>query len=238
MSSATLDYDRATDDEETLQYRALQTGALIGLVLGVASVFVVITAVNSFGGALLVAPIPLIGIVMSLRALAAIRRHPDQYTGAPLAKIGLALSLLFLVFGVGYGGYIYATEVPDGYQRISFGEMKPDELQERGGVIVPPEIAELEGKKIFIKGYMRPDSVTVQRGIDRFLLVRDNNQCCFGDMSKVKYYDQILVALVGDKRVDYSQGVYRIGGTLHIEPEYAAPGSPKPVFSLKADYEN
>jgi hypothetical protein len=238
MSSATLDYDRATDDEESLQYRALHTGALIGLVLGVASVFVVITAVNSFGGSLLVAPIPLIGIVMSLRALAAIRRHPDQYTGAPLAKIGLALSLLFLISGVGYGGYIYATEVPDGYQRISFGEMKPDELQERGGVVVPPEIAELEGKKIFIKGYMRPDSVTVQRGIDRFLLVRDNNQCCFGDMSKVKYYDQILVAMVGDRRVDYSQGVYRIGGTLHIEPEYAAPGAPKPVFSLKADYED
>jgi hypothetical protein len=238
MSSATLDYDRATGDEETLQYRALHTSALIGLVLGAASVFVVITAVNSFGGALLVAPIPLIGIVMSLRALAAIRRHPDQYTGAPLAKIGLALALLFLISGVGYGGFIYATEVPDGYERISFAEMKPDELQERGGVIVPPEIAELEGKKIFIKGYMRPDSVTVQRGIDRFLLVRDNNQCCFGDMSKLKYYDQILVAMVGDKRVDYSQGVYRIGGTLHIEPEYAAPGAPKPVFSLKADYEN
>ena len=150
----------------------------------------------------------------------------------------MALSLFFLISGVGYGGFVYATEVPDGYERISFGEMKPDDLEERNGVIVPSDITELEGKKIFIKGYIRPDSITVQRGIDRFLLVRDSNQCCFGDMAKLKYYDQIMVAMVGDKRVDYSQGVFRIGGTLHIEPEYAVPGSPKPVFSLKADYEN
>lgn len=238
MSSATLDYDRVAGDDDALQYRALHTGALIGLVLGVASVFVVITAINSFGGALLVAPIPIIGIVMSVRALSAIRRHPDQYTGAVLAKIGLSLSLLFLIGGVGYGGFVYATEVPEGYIRTSFAAMKPDELQERGGLVIPPEIAELEGKKIFIKGYIRPDSITVQRGIDRFLLVRDNNQCCFGDLSKIKYYDQIMVAMVGDRRVDYSQGVFRIGGTLHIEPEYAAPGAPKPVFSLKADYDN
>src|SRR5438128_5145144 len=114
--------------------------------------------------------------------------------------------------------------------------MKPDELQERSGVAVPHEITALDGKQIFIKGYIRPDSITVPRGIDRFLLVRDNNQCCFGDLSKIKYHDQILVAMTGDRRVDYSQGVIRIGGVLHIEPQYAMPGAPRPVFSLKADY--
>lgn len=225
-------------DGEVLQYRALHTGALIGLVLGGLSIFVAITAANSFGGCLLVAPIPLLGIVISLRALRAIGRHPEQYTGRTLATLGLLLSLVFLIGGVSYGGYIYATEVPNGYSRTSFAEMKPDELQERGGVIVPPEVAALEGKKVFIKGYIRPDSITVPRGIDRFLLVRDNNTCCFGDLAKIKYHDQILVAMVGDRRVDYSQGVFRIGGVLHIEPQYAFPGAPRPVFSLQADYAN
>ena len=138
--------------------------------------------------------------------------------------------------GVGYGGYVYATEVPDGYTRMSFIGMKPDEIQERGGVVVPPEIAALEGQKVFIKGYIRPGSVTVPRGIERFLLVRDNNQCCFGDLSKIKYYDQIDVAMTGDNRVDYSQGLIRIGGILHIEPQNIAMGDRAPVFSLKADY--
>ena len=176
-----------------MQYRALHTGALIGLVLGIASVFVVITAANSFGGCLLVAPIPLVGIVLSLRSLAAIRQPPEQYTGRTLARLGLVLSLVFLIGGVSYGGYMYATEVPDGYSRISFGEMKPDELQERSGLKVPPDISALEGKRIFIKGYIRPDSFTVPQGINEFLLVRDNNTCCFGDLSKIKYHDQILV---------------------------------------------
>ena len=147
--------------------------------------------------------------------------------------LGLVLSLCFLVGGVSYGGYVYATEVPEGYARISFNGMKPDELQERSGVIVPPEIAALDGKKVFIKGYIRPDSITVTKGIKEFLLVRDNNQCCFGDMSKIKYYDQMDVNMVGARTVDYSQGMFRMGGILKIEPQNLMPGSTRPVFSLE-----
>ena len=149
---------------------------------------------------------------------------PRPVHGAAIARAGVAMSTLFLVGGVAYGGYVYATEVPDGYTRTSFNTMKPDDIQERSGVIVPPEVAALEGKKVFIKGYIRPDSVTVQQGIDRFLLVRDNNQCCFGNLSKIKYFDQIDVSTLGDLRVNYSQGVYRVGGILHIEPQNAVTG--------------
>jgi hypothetical protein len=236
MSTATIEIDPISRDEAPLQYRALHSGSLIGLVLGIVSIFAMITTADSPAGSLLVAPIPLVGIIVSFWSLIKIRNHADQYTGASLAKIGMTLSFMFLIGGVGYASYVYATEVPPGYERISFNTMKPDELQERGGVAVPPEIAALEGQKVFIKGYIRQDSVPVTRGIDRFLLVRDNNQCCFGDLSKVKYYDQIAVEMTGDHRVDYSQGVFRIGGILHIEPQYIRPGSPRPVFSLKSDY--
>ena len=236
MSMATIDIDSDLRHEDGLQYRALHTGALISLVLGIVSVFVVITAASSFEWCLAAAPIPAFGAFLALRSLAKIRRFPDQYTGAALARIGLVLSLVFLIGGVGYGGYVYATEVPEGYTRMSFNTMKPDEIQDRGGVAVPPEVASLDGQKVFIKGYIRPDSITVPRGINRFLLVRDNDQCCFGDLSKIKFYDQIDVVLSGDRRVDYSQGIIRIGGILHIEPQNAAAGAQLPVFSLKADY--
>lgn len=236
MSMAAINSGSDFDREETINYRALHTGALISLVLGIVSVFVVVCAANSFEWCLVAAPIPAIGMFLGLRSLGKIRRHPDQYTGAGLAKAGSLLSLLFLVGGVAYGGYVYATEVPNGYERISFGEMKPDELQERDGLAVPPEIAALNGKKIFIKGYIRPGSATSRTNIDKFLLVRDNNQCCFGDLSKVKYYDQMVVEITNSNRVDDDLRVLRMGGILEVHPENLAPGSPAPVFSLKADY--
>ena len=238
MSTAALDFDTAADADDALQYRAVHIGSIIGLTLGILSVFMVVTAVNTFEGCLLVAPIPLLGIVISAWSLAKIRNEPDRFTGAPIALLGLVLSLGFLVGGLGYGGYVYATEVPEGYARMSFNGMKPDELQERSRVLVPPEIAALDGKKVFIKGYIRPDSISVTKGVKEFLLVRDNNQCCFGDLSKINYYDQMSVNMVGARTVDYSQGLFRMGGILKIEPQNLMPGSTRPVFSLSADYAN
>jgi hypothetical protein len=237
MSTATLNFEAAAPADEMLQYRAVHTGAIIGLLLGIVSVFMVITATtSSFEGCLLVTPIPMLGIVVSLWSLSRIRSEPEHYTGRPIALLGLVLSLAFLVGGVGYGGYVYATEVPEGYERISFNGMKPDELQQRNGIMIPPAIAALDGKRIFIKGYIRPDSISVSKGIKQFLLVRDNNQCCFGDLSKVYYFDQMYVDMVGSRTVDYSQSVFRIGGILKIEPQNIGVGSTAPVFSLKADY--
>jgi hypothetical protein len=236
MSTATLDMASVASDDESLQYRALHTGALIGLVLGLMSVFVPITAANSFVGCLMVAPIPIVGIVMSLRALSKIRQMPEQYTGRALAQGGLLLSTMFLIGGVSYGAYVYVTEVPDGYERISFGTMKPDELQERGGVAIPPDVAALNGKKVFIKGYIRPGSSTTRTNINRFLLVRDNNQCCFGDITKLKYYDQMEVAITNSKTVSDNLSVLRMGGILEVHPENLERGPLRPVFTLKADY--
>src|SRR4051794_35497916 len=113
MSMAMADIDSGLSREEDVQYRALHTGALISLVLGMVSVFVVITAATSFEWCLVAAPIPALGMFIGLRSLAKIRRHPDQFTGSGLAKLGVALSLAFLIGGVSYGGYVYATEVPD-----------------------------------------------------------------------------------------------------------------------------
>lgn len=236
MSTATLDFDTLASPDEAVQYRSVHTGAIVGLALGVLSVFMVLTAANSFEGCLLVAPIPVIGIVLSLRALARIRQEPERFTGRTIALMGLVLSLVFLVGGVSYGGYVFATEVPEGYARISFNGMKPDELQERSGIVIPPEIAALDGQRVFIKGYIRPDSISVSRGVKEFLLVRDNNQCCFGDLSKINYYDQIQVDMVGTRTVDYSQGVFRMGGVLKIVPENLHRGPLAPVYSLQADY--
>jgi hypothetical protein len=239
MSTATLDIDSASGMDDALQYRALHAGSVLGFALAsLAGVFTLIAAGISAEACMAVSVLNAAPLSLCMWALARIRRDPELYTGRAIARLGLVMSLVFLIGGVSYGGYVYATEVPEGYTRISFNTMKPDELQELGGVIVPPEVAALNGKKVFIKGYIRPDSVTVSRGIKRFLLVRDNNQCCFGDLSTIKYYDQIDVDMMGSRRVDYTQGVFRIGGVLRVEPQNLAKGPMLPVFSMKADYAN
>jgi hypothetical protein len=237
MSSAAINSGAFAGEDEVLQYRAIHIGAVIGIALTVLSLaFTLLAASSSAEACIGISFLNLAPLVCCVWALSRIRREPERYSGKGIATIGFLLSLVLLVGGVGYGCYVYFTEVPDGYSRISFSTMKPDELQERNGQVVPPDVTSLEGKNVFIKGYIRPDSVTVPRGIDQFLLVRDNNQCCFGDMSKIKYYDQVLVKMTGDHRLDFSRGVFCIGGVLHIEPQYAMPGAPKTVFTLTADY--
>ncbi len=234
--TTTLDQYTKPDTDESIHYRALHTGAIVGLLLGLLSVFTLLSAATTLEACLLVTPIPILGIFFSLRSLAKIRRESDQYTGKWLAVAGLALSTFFLVAGVGYGAYVYNTELPDGYERISFESLRPTEQQERGGVAVPPEIQALAGKRIFIKGYIRPGSAPVRTGIDRFLLVRDNNQCCFGDLSKVNYFDQMAVQITSSHRVEDTLRILRMGGILEINEENLALGPGYPVFTLRADY--
>jgi hypothetical protein len=236
MATSTLDKYTASDNDETIHYRAIHTGAVFGLVLGVFSAVMLLLAPIAPSAWLPVTLIPAAGMSISLWSLGKIRRESDQLTGLPLAIAGFTLSLVFLVAGVGYGSYIYVTEVPEGYSRISFETLRPTELQERGGVLVPPEVEALNGKRVFIKGYIRPGSSPVRTGIDRFLLVRDNNQCCFGDLSKVKYFDQMAVQITSSHRVDDTLRILRMGGILEVHPENLALGPGSPVFSLKADY--
>lgn len=235
MSTATLSTATYSGEDEVLQYRAIHIGAVLGIALAVLLLaFTLVAATSSPEACIGVSFLNLAPLVCCVWALSRIRREPERYSGQGMARMGLALSLVLLVCGVGYGGYVYATEVPDGYSRISFGVMRPDDSQERGGLIVPPEVSALEGQKVFIKGYMRPaEFLTVKE----FLLVRDNQQCCFGALSSVKYYDRIEVKLTGDRALTYSPSrIFQIGGTLHIEPQYAMSGSPKTVFTLTADY--
>lgn len=237
-TTAIHDYSDAAADE-SMHYRAIHTGAIVGLVLGLLSVFVLICASTTLEQCLMVTPIPLLGMFVSFRSWARIRRDSDQYTGQWIALAGLVLSAFFLVSGLAYGNYVYQTEVPVAdppYTRISFEDLRPTEQQERAGKLVPPEIMALNGKRVFIKGYIRPGSSAVRTGIDRFLLVRDNNACCFGDLSKVKYYDQMAVQITSSHRVEDTLRILRMGGILQINPENALLGPEVPVFSLKADY--
>jgi hypothetical protein len=222
--------------EEEFQYRPLSVGAIVALVLGLLSPLTFLAGSESLAGCLMMSPIPALGIFVGLKAWVRIRSTPDQASGGKLAATGVLLSLVGLVGGLGYASYVYATEVPPGYVRTSFDELRPDEVEQRGDLLVPRDLQKLAGQKVFIKGFMRPGSSPVRTNVRQFLLVRDNNQCCFGDISSLKYFDQVLVSTVGSLSTDYSTGIYRVGGTLHLHPENIVRGVGYPVYTLEADH--
>ena len=96
MSATTFDSYSDSVEDEIVPYRAIHAGAIVGVVLGLLSVFVLISAASSFEACLLITPIPILGMFVALRSWGRIQREPDQYTGSKLAMAGFALSLLFL----------------------------------------------------------------------------------------------------------------------------------------------
>ncbi|MEO1496481.1 MAG: hypothetical protein AAFV43_04960 [Planctomycetota bacterium] len=221
-----------------LEYRSLHTGAIAGVILGAVSAVVLLTAgSSSLSSTLSLSTLPLVGLVVSVASWRSIAGAPDVYTGARLAKAGAALSVLFLVSGVGYASLVYATEVPEGYERTSFLAMKPSDSDQLAGRLVPDKVLEpIESEKpVFIKGYIRPDSAKYTRNISNFLLVRDNQECCFGDLSKVQFFDQIRVRLEPGLTTDLSRKLFRVGGVLRVGPGERSLNAPL-TYYLEADY--
>jgi hypothetical protein len=219
-----IDLDTRTTAADYEQYRALSTSAVAGLIVGLLSCVAIL-------GWTLVA-IPAIGVLVSLYALVRTGRHRDELTGERLALAGLLLSLGFGIAGPAWLTYEYVTEVPPGYLRVSYAELQPDPTQP--GQLVPPVALELEGKKVFIKGFVYPGRQT--EGIHEFLLVRDQGDCCFGGNPKIT--DRIHVKLEDPLRLTYRPRLHKLGGTFHVEPHDATIDNAKGgvFYHLKADY--
>jgi len=173
-----------------------------------------------------------IGTLLGIFAWRNLRRYPDELTGRASATIGLVGSLLILVGGSIMHSYIYATEVPDGYLRISFAELQPK--QTVNGV---PEIStELDGQRVFVKGYVHPGVSNTGR-IKKFVLVPDMGTCCFGGQPKMT--DMIEVTIRNAPGVQYSQRKRKLGGVLHVSIDHVKPvagGITGGLYELDADY--
>jgi hypothetical protein len=167
----------------------------------------------------ILAIVPLCGIYLAFRATGRIKADPTHLTGLGPARIGLALSVICLFGGLGTHAYIYKTEVPPGFDRITFDTLSPD--PNVVGQAFPPKIGDLNGKKVFIKGYMKPGPTN--NGITNFLLVRDRGECCFGKTKPITT-DRIHVRLdeTNTQGIDYSLDV-KAWGTFRFDPT-RAPG--------------
>ena len=204
-------------------YRAISSSAIVTLILGIISVTALLFASLLF--------IPVVGLFLGISACLKIKSRPTELTGFPLALIGTVLSALLLVYGSIHHAYVYATEVPEGYQRISFHDLQPENdpeyLPSRPQDMPVPSMAiELDGDRVFVKGYVFPGGQ--KENLKQFVLVPDMGTCCFGGEPKLT--DMIEVTLQEPLRVDFSYRKRKLGGTLKVDSKL------KPVSGVNGVY--
>jgi hypothetical protein len=79
--------------------------------------------------------------------------------------------------------------------------------------MLPEAIESLAGQRIRIRGYILPTAQ--KRGIKTFVLVRDNQECCFGPGAAL--YDCILVEMQAGKTAEFSIRPVAVEGVFGIE---------------------
>jgi hypothetical protein len=208
--------------ESYAHYRALSTLAVVSCVLGVLSVLAFLDWS--------LAVIPFVGAFCGAVALRRIRANASELSGQGLAKIGLALSFLFFAGGWSLLTFEYMTEVPEGYERLSYAQLQPD--ADNPGKVIPPSAMDWNGKQVFIKGYMYPGAQ--DSGITTFILCRDNGDCCFGGQPKMT--DRIQVKLKKPLTAKYHKGLRRLAGTFRVEPGRGTDELAGVLYHLDADY--
>ena len=188
------------------QYRSLSFSAIATLVFGLISVPTLLAAHLNAG----LLAIPLIGMGIGSFSVLKLRRRSDEFTGMGAAKTGLILCTVLFFSGAAWSSYSYATEVPDGFHRISFVELQPDPRAPQ--LPIPPSAVELHEKDVFVKGYVYPDGQT--KDIKQFVLVPDMGTCCFGGQPKLT--DMIQVTLRDPHRIEYSYYRRSLAGTFRV----------------------
>lgn len=204
------------DDDPALEYRALSTPAIIALALGILSPLAMVDW--------LLGVIPFVAIIAGIIGIRQVRARSQEFTGGGLAIVGILLAAGFWVAGAGRLSYIYVSELPEGYSRLSYSELQPKRGESPNQI--PEDARSWDGKKVLIKGYMYPGSK--QQGITHFLLVRDKGDCCFGGDPKVT--DRIQVVLSNPQGCEFSSGLFKVAGTFRISPPVKAVDAGGAVF--------
>jgi hypothetical protein len=115
----------------------------------------------------------------------------------------------------------FAVEGPGGAIRLTFDDLdllkiiNMDDVSPDCVSRMPQWMRDLNGRKVRIRGFMKPSDV--QTGLPQFLFVRSTDLCCFGPKGKV--YHWAAVMLKEGTTTDYIElKPFDVVGTFRIEP--------------------
>ncbi|MGV3484954.1 MAG: DUF3299 domain-containing protein [Planctomycetaceae bacterium] len=204
MATAEVQLSSVSDGVD-YPYRAISLPAVFSLILSLPAL------VFGFFFAPLLG-LALVGMLLAIWGLRTIKRYPDEYDGRAIAMAGLVANGLILLGGSGYHGYVYATEVPEGYSRVAFYELQtPEHLPD----LPTAKAVEIDGQPVFLKGYIHPSSGSGL--LRRFILVPDLGTCCFGGQPRST--DMIEVTLSGGQTVRAGMTKLRLAGKFMLNPQ-------------------
>lgn len=112
---------------------------------------------------------------------------------------------------------------------INFDDLKfPIEVDQAfDKSMLTESVKSLDGMKVRLRGYILPTTLFKQTGIQQFVLVRDNQQCCFGPGAAL--FDCVIVDMVPGETIDFAVRPITVQGKLTIDTEsYAHPGGKGP----------
>ncbi len=194
-------------------YRAIDPLAVLSAALGGLSILTMFSW--------WLALIPAASVAVGWLALGRIHGAPNERTGLRLAKGGMLAAGLLWLFGCAWLVFVQVSEVPFGYQTVTF-----EKLQPAPGELIPDLAREMEDKKVFIKGYMR--SGRRLAGIKDFTLFPNNSDCPFCSPNP-KPTEKIRIALQGDLDTAYTSHEIGVAGRFRVDPSNAIP------YSLEVD---
>ena len=150
----------------------------------------------------------------------------------PLSRLIMPLALLLAatVQPVGYAQSAAskaADAPPTRPTSRAKGEITFDDLKfdiEKGQpfkrVMLTEAIEQLHDKTVRLRGFILPSTLFKETDINEFVLVRDNQECCFGPGAAL--YDCVIVNLVDGVTTDYTTRPVTVTGKFKIK-EYLYP---------------
>jgi hypothetical protein len=108
-------------------------------------------------------------------------------------------------------------------------DIEPDAPFDRS--MLTDKVRQLDGERIRIRGYILPTAQA--SGIKSFVLVRDNQECCFGPGAAL--YDCILVTMEGDKSAKFSVRPVAVEGQFKIEEFYGPDDKPLAIYRMDGE---
>ena len=95
--------------------------------------------------------------------------------------------------------------------------------------ILTDKINNFEGKRIKIRGYIRPSFK--QTGIEKFILVRDNQECCFGPGAMI--YDCMIVGMKKGTSTEFTTRPITVEGDFYLKEFEGPDGKLWAIYRLR-----
>ena len=102
---------------------------------------------------------------------------------------------------------------------INFDDLKFDLEKDApfDASMITAGLKQLDGRDVTLRGYILPSTLFSETNISQFVLVRDNQECCFGPGAAL--YDCVMVQMVEGNTTDFVTRPVTVAGRFVIDTE-------------------